>query len=307
MGYDVIGDVHGEAGRLEAMLRRLGCVREAGGWLPPRDREVVFVGDLIDYGPEQERVVEIVRSMIDAGHAHCVLGNHEFNAIGYATLAGDGSGKHLRERSKKNTDQHSMFLGQVGQGSALHRELVEWFKTLPPTLDLGGIRAVHACWHPTHVDQIAQQFARDGAWSERFLQAAFARSSPECTALEKLTKGPEIPLPNGHTFKDHREVERPDVRVKWWHESPRSYRDVAIVESAQRHIVPDQLLPGDFERIIVEGGPIFVGHYRMSGVPARMTRQVACLDWSKAEGQPLVAYRWDGEREIDDAKFVEVR
>ncbi|MAD20160.1 MAG: metallophosphoesterase, partial [Planctomycetaceae bacterium] len=37
---------------------------------------------------------------------------------------------------------------------------------------------------------------------------------------------------------------------------------------------------------------------------SRLARNVACLDWSVARGGPLVAYRFDGESEIDDSKFV---
>ncbi|MFN8751157.1 MAG: metallophosphoesterase, partial [Betaproteobacteria bacterium] len=53
MGYDVIGDIHGQAGKLEALLRKLGYVPRACGWVPPHGRQAVFLGDLIDRGPEQ--------------------------------------------------------------------------------------------------------------------------------------------------------------------------------------------------------------------------------------------------------------
>ena len=52
--------------------------------------------------------------------------------------------------------------------------------------------------------------------------------------------------------------------------------------------------------------PVFVGHYWMTGHLTRLTKRVACLDWSVAKGGRLVAYRWDGEQEIDDTKFVSV-
>ncbi|BCS35969.1 hypothetical protein TBR22_A52050 [Luteitalea sp. TBR-22] len=65
MGYDIIGDVHGEATMVEALLGRLGCRDTGGAWRHP-DRIVVFVGDFIDRGPEQLRAVGIVRRMLDA-------------------------------------------------------------------------------------------------------------------------------------------------------------------------------------------------------------------------------------------------
>jgi len=40
--------------------------------------------------------------------------------------------------------------------------------------------------------------------------------------------------------------------------------------------------------------------------PARLAANVACLDYSVAKGGSLCAYRWDGEKEINDEKFVTV-
>ena len=44
-------------------------------------RQVIFLGDFIDRGPDQRSVLEIVRPMIDEGTALSVMGNHEFNAM----------------------------------------------------------------------------------------------------------------------------------------------------------------------------------------------------------------------------------
>ena len=52
-------------------------------WHPAR--QAIFVGDLIDRGDDQLRVLEIVNGMVEGGSAQIVMGNHEFNAIGYAT------------------------------------------------------------------------------------------------------------------------------------------------------------------------------------------------------------------------------
>lgn len=303
-GYDVIGDIHGHAAKLAALLRMLGYVPSAGSWIPPQGRTAVFVGDLIDRGPEQIRVVNIVRSMIDAGHATSVMGNHEFNAIGYATRRDDGSGEFLRAHSNKNTGQHAEFLAQITEGSPLHQEVVGWFRTLPPTLDLDGIRVVHAWWHEPFVELVNSRWTSGKPMNDAFLHASWTKGSPEWLAMDGLTKGLEIQLPDGHSFLDHAGVERREVRTKWWHEEPRSLRDVAIVEPGQEHTVPGHLLlPGDYLGAPVDGTPVFVGHYWMKGRPERMSRKVACLDWSAAKNGPLVAYRWDGEGEIAPDKF----
>ena len=87
MDYDVIGDVHGQDLKLKALLAELGYRVRAGAYRHPAGRVAVFVGDLIDRGPGQVEVLEIVRRMEAAGSARVVMGNHELNAIGYATRA----------------------------------------------------------------------------------------------------------------------------------------------------------------------------------------------------------------------------
>lgn len=303
MGYDVIGDIHGEAGKLKALLRGLGYTETAAGWVPPQGRKAIFVGDLIDRGPDQVEVVDIVRRMLDAGHAHCVMGNHEYNAIGFVTRHPDGSGRFIRRHSDKNVAQHTEFLRQVGKDSELHQELVKWFRTLPPTLDLGGIRVVHAWWHQPHAEQVGSRLPSGKLMDDEFLHATANKEHPLWAAMEGLTKGCEIPLPDGHSFFDHQGIERKEVRTGWWHQDPRTYRDVAIVGDAQAHRIPDLPLPGSYRPGPVTGSPVFVGHYWMTGVPAPLSPKVACVDYSAAQGGPLVAYRWDGEQVLDARKF----
>ena len=43
----------------------------------------------------------------------------------------------------------------------------------------------------------------------------------------------------------------------------------------------------------------------MTGTPGLQSRKVACVDYSAAKNGPLVAYRWDGESELDAGRFVQ--
>lgn len=148
-GYDVIGDVHGCADQLEALLTKMGYrVDWDSGAYRHSSRSAIFVGDLIDRGPRQLRVLEIVTAMVDSGSARMVLGNHEFNGLAYATESPTRPGTYLRPhddesdpRSEKNEQQHRAFLEQV-HGEARSRYL-EWFWKQPLWLDLGGVRVVH--------------------------------------------------------------------------------------------------------------------------------------------------------------------
>src|SRR5690606_34064553 len=100
-----------------------------------------------DRGKFQLETVQIARAMVEAGHAVAVMGNHEFNAVAYATRDPDHPNQFLRKHDVKNISQHEAFISAVGEGSALHVDIINWFKTLPLYLDLPGLRALHACWH----------------------------------------------------------------------------------------------------------------------------------------------------------------
>ncbi len=80
--FDVIGDVHGCLAELGQLLTELGyqldhddAGRPAGAHHP--DRRAVFVGDLVDRGPDTPGVLRLVMGMVAAGTALCVSGNHE--------------------------------------------------------------------------------------------------------------------------------------------------------------------------------------------------------------------------------------
>ncbi|MER5396501.1 polynucleotide kinase-phosphatase [Streptomyces sp. NPDC002599] len=75
--FDIVGDIHGCASELESLLGKLGYVDGAH----PEGRTAVFVGDLVDRGPDSPGVLRRVMSMVGSGNALCVPGNHE-NKLG---------------------------------------------------------------------------------------------------------------------------------------------------------------------------------------------------------------------------------
>ncbi|TDD01383.1 polynucleotide kinase-phosphatase [Nonomuraea deserti] len=75
--FDIIGDVHGCRSELETLLLELGWQRGPQGFTHPGGRTAVFVGDLVDRGPDTPGVLHLVMDMVEAGAAICVMGNHE--------------------------------------------------------------------------------------------------------------------------------------------------------------------------------------------------------------------------------------
>jgi hypothetical protein len=313
--YDIIGDIHGHATPLKALLSKMDYSEVDGVW-QHAERKVIFLGDFIDRGPEQLEVIRIARSMVELGHALAVQGNHEFNAIAWATEHDDRAGEYLRPHSEKNRNQHKEFLKQVDEGSEKHKEVINWFKTLPLFLDLEGVRVVHACWHPASL-QILKEYTDESncilphAWPE-----LNRKNSTAYDALEIVLKGLEIPLPNGHQFADKDGHVRTDIRVKWWEKvSGATYKDLAVISLDALDNIPDtpisdEVLPGyENDKLL------FVGHYWMSEEPEPLSKFIACLDYSIAAKAPasgsdnrkLCAYHWSGEKELSVNNFIYVR
>lgn len=305
--YDLIGDIHGHAEPLERLLSRLGYRCQDGTWRHP-SRQVIFLGDFIDRGPQQVEVVTIARRMVEAGQALAVMGNHEFNAVAWATPDPERPGQCLRPHSEKNRAQHRAFLAQVGEGSALHAEFIAWFRQLPLYLDLPELRVVHACWHPASLAVL------DGCTdaARRILPEAWPRLCAPGTApfeaLETVLKGLEIALPAGSEFTDKDGHLRRHVRTQWWDTEGLTYRELALVPAEVIEAIPHVPIPADVQPGYDGEKPLFIGHYWLTGRPFPLSPHIACLDYSIAgrdrRQAKLCAYRWNHERQLVGDHFV---
>lgn len=81
--FDVIGDVHGCYEELCRLLEALGYQVDREGYaaVPPEGRRAVFLGDLVDRGPDSPGVLKLAMAMSEAGHALCVPGNHDMKLV----------------------------------------------------------------------------------------------------------------------------------------------------------------------------------------------------------------------------------
>ena len=76
--FDIIGDVHGCLPELDELLDTLGYQRDGDGVRRhPAGRTAVFLGDLVDRGPDTPGVLRTVMGMVAGDAALCVPGNHE--------------------------------------------------------------------------------------------------------------------------------------------------------------------------------------------------------------------------------------
>ncbi len=124
MGTIAIGDVHGCLEELDELL----------GLVLPRRHRVVFVGDLIDRGPDSAGVVARVREL----GVPCVMGNHDDKAVRWARH------EARRRGEPAYTNPMRMSNDRVAEHARLSESDMAWLGTLPLVLDLGG------GWWATH-------------------------------------------------------------------------------------------------------------------------------------------------------------
>ncbi|MYF93537.1 MAG: polynucleotide kinase-phosphatase [Gemmatimonadetes bacterium] len=134
--FDIIGDVHGCCAELEALLDQLGY-RIAGEKVePPPGRKAVFVGDLVDRGPNAPGVLALVMRMVESGSALCVPGNHDARLV-----------RALQGRKVQRTPGLAETLTQLDDETAEFKKKIETFLgglVSHYVLDGGALVVAHA-------------------------------------------------------------------------------------------------------------------------------------------------------------------
>lgn len=180
---DVIGDVHGESGTLCKLLDRLGY---DGNGRHPEGRRLIFVGDLIDRGPDSPGVVRLVRHLISQGNAQCILGNHEINILRGERKHGNHWFYGEPEVIRKDKAAVSF---QVLADTAFQKEVQDFFGTLPLVLVREDLAVVHACWDAAAVEKLR---AFEGSVTEAF--DTFAREVQDTIKKDSITDQDEVDL-----------------------------------------------------------------------------------------------------------------
>ena len=173
---DIVGDVHGEIDALRDLLGHLGY-DEAGRH--PHGRQLVFLGDLTDRGPDSPAVLQLVRGLVESGCAQCIVGNHELNLL--RDVDKHGNGWWVRP------GQASEFpAAPVASGSKAG--FMAFLATLPLALERDDLRVVHACWNEQAIAELRGRESEGAAVLELYRDYANAlgerwRSGPLAKAV----------------------------------------------------------------------------------------------------------------------------
>ena len=257
-----IGDVHAQKDKLDELLTALDVDMNENN-AHTTSSKLVFIGDLIDNCVSEVNqhlsTLETVKTLVENNHAYCLLGNHEFNAVGW--FLQQKNGEYLRPHNEKNKNQHQAFLNAVTEGSDTHKQWINWFKKSPLFLEFSTVKAIHACWDEKVIERISPYLNADNSLKDAHWIDAFNEQHELFELCEILLKGPERALPDGAFFIDKTGTKRTQERVQWWFE-------------------------------YIGGKPVVVGHYTLNESPKALTTKVACVDYNAAKGDnPLVALR----------------
>jgi serine/threonine protein phosphatase 1 len=145
----VIGDVHGCAEELVRLMSK-----------QPTGSQLVFVGDLIDRGPESAKVLQIVKHACDRG-AVCILGNHEAMMLDFLDRPTERGGRWVRFGGlqtlaslniggfSERADEATLLQGRDKLSECLGDNMINWLRNLPTKWSSGNINIVHAGADPS--------------------------------------------------------------------------------------------------------------------------------------------------------------
>lgn len=139
---DIVGDIHGEYDALLTLMDKMGYDEDG---FHPEKRKLVFVGDLVDRGPDSIAVVLLVKKLCELGNARAILGNHELSVLLQKPKDGsnwffdrENSGDEIYEPYRRASESERL-------------EIYGFLKTLPVGIELNNLSVAHAAWHSPSV------------------------------------------------------------------------------------------------------------------------------------------------------------
>ncbi|MAV37337.1 MAG: hypothetical protein CMJ59_17995 [Planctomycetaceae bacterium] len=217
---DIVGDIHGEIDALGDLLGQLGYAEDGSH---PRQRRLVFVGDLTDRGPDSPAVIDFVQRLVKAGRAQCVLGNHDLNIL----LGHHKHDNHWFYGEPWALDRSVEPTPAVLADDEVRGRVLKFFRSLPLVLERSGLRVVHACWKTSMVDMVRDADDVVGLYEthRQRINAQLRQSDPDPIdrELEHQNHNPVKVITSG----TERRVETPfeasgklryEERVPWWHD-----------------------------------------------------------------------------------------
>lgn len=289
---DFIGDVHSGYNILLRLLEKLGWQKRNHQFFHPENRQLCFLGDIINIGNQNLKTIQLIRSLCDEGKAVCVCGNHEFELYRYWLRHPD----FFRKKTlSPEMEIYLPFLKEAGSETRF-TEIMLWAGRLPVVLIQPLFVAVHAYWEEPYEALLKPEITND-------LSAGFAalvmleKEHPLQAPFFNMIYGKRITLPHPlNPFATRR------FRYAWWKTFPgNTYRDVVL--SRNKEDAPKVPVDAEYHTQKTQR-PVFFGHYWIKKKPFLTHPRYCCLDFGGAKGGNLTAYRFDENTELSDKNLI---
>ncbi len=307
-GIDIVGDVHGNYSKLIKLLNKLGYRKQNG--FKNQKRNIVFIGDIIDRGNENLKTLGLIKFLYEMEIALIVLGNHEYNAICYHR---EGDNDFLRSHNSKNFLSHKETLLEIKDKNDEWLKYIEWFMQFPLYLEVKNLRLVHACWDDDMIQWLRDRNIYSIDNNMVFLKNSVNKQRFEHKVIETVLKGPELNLPKNVEYTDRNGIKRNSVRIKWWIDKDEIIKyenlsQISLTDNKTKKMLKSFKINDEIKNLFnnkLNNDFIYLfGHYWFKGKPKPIKKNIACLDYSVAKGGKLVAYRYNGEQELQNSNFI---
>ena len=302
--YDIVGDIHGHYTLLVKLLKKLGYTKDGDVFRHP-ERKIIFTGDFINRGPKIRATVQLIRKMVEGGHAYTILGNHELNAILYATID-KSSGKSLQKHLPRYKLPLMKTLEEYQNYPEEFKDTIKWFRSLPVFLDFGNLRVVHGGWNEKNISTVQEYKNGEPKLKKSFLKA-YLNNKELNNALNGLVKGLELQLPKDLLLKDSNGIVRRTFRIKWWEQpNGKTFSEVAFGNRFElpAYTIPKEVLP-EVTPYPNDAPPVFLGHYCLNKKAMIFQENICCIDTCVVKSQRLTCYRWYGEQKLTEDHIVQ--
>lgn len=291
MNIDFIGDVHGHLNLLEKLFIKLDYTRRKDSFTHPIQK-TIFVGDIINRGPDVKGTLKLIHNMCMSGQARCILGNHEINLLAYQLHKTKNFLKEAQV-SRIENQLNTTLLCFKNEPKEL-QFYVDWIKTFPIYIEENGFRVIHACWIKKAVKFIKKNYTNLLVTDDLIVQLMDINSN-EYGLLHALFQGVDIPY-----FKGDDKSKSTPIRIKWWKNMEGStYRDIATKERQQISLdkIPEHIIT-DAYKYSKSKPLLFIGHFCLDELPQLDSRNVCCLDFCVSKKGVLSAYRLLAESKL---------
>jgi len=294
---DFVGDIHANSKKFISLLEKLGYVFVNDKWEHSENRQLVILGDFINAGFDNIQTLSILYKLWKSNKAIILLGNHEyFLAWYYFKFARTA---FTSSKSPLINDYESL-LNEFKNSVDELCVYTEWLLGFPLFIENDKFRAVHAYWSENNIEQI-KPYKNLKQLFEKF-ENSKSKEKILKNAINETIEGLKIQL-----YVSCKMDKPVKYRVKWW----QNIYNKPLPQSIMTHrpvkcpgiIVAPELLPG-FKHYAETEIPVFFGHYWFQTLPYLLRNNVCCLDFGASKGGYLVAYRWNGEKELNVNNLV---